>query len=598
MGSLISKHHNAAARGTRRERGRSTAAEPTSDMLQILKLQRSAGNRLVAELLRSGQPKLEVGAHDDPSEREADLVARRVVDLIEGSSPVPGPDVPVGQHTISRATEVGLDGGALSPETSAAIDKARGGGVGMRGRARTDMESAFGRSFSGVRLHAGPGARELNDAVSAKAFTVGNDIFFRDGIPSHSNRAGRELLAHELTHTVQQGRGEAVERKTLRRMSFKNTNWNSATGAQVSSGGALGVLIVRDGTNEPVVVKAGESFGNEAAVAGGLLNSVAKGGEGWSGAAPDARSVDGTESAAIHAKVKNIWDRRGTKLSDREQNYLGKLHDDDNVMVFGYAKGREMKEILDEDKQTKKGMFGSRSLRKGSVAHALFNEPGLLVTMGQAQAVDIITSNRDRLLGMVNLENFLIDLGGKRVSLIDNINARTEAVMADMYRDGELLESGENGFKQWAGSDLTKNLQSKNFKALARDAVQNLRDTVPGLVRGQDKQLVTKSFQKNKDILEGWFAKGLEAGRAEAIAAMSDVRTATANVAPKDRVAVGTNLLARKYMLEYFMTREQAWAAAQVDAPNVLGVGKTGSPRGRSNTLKQSASGSSSNNSK
>lgn len=67
------------------------------------------------------------------------------------------------------------------------------------------MESAFGVGFGGVRVHADSTATELNNRIQAKAFTTGSDIFFRDGVPDVSTSSGQELLAHELTHVVQQG---------------------------------------------------------------------------------------------------------------------------------------------------------------------------------------------------------------------------------------------------------------------------------------------------------------------------------------------------------------------------------------------------------
>ena len=69
------------------------------------------------------------------------------------------------------------------------------------------MEQAFGADFSGVRVHAGPRAADLNDRIQAKAFTTGNNIFFRDGLPDANTHDGQSLLAHELTHTIQQGGG-------------------------------------------------------------------------------------------------------------------------------------------------------------------------------------------------------------------------------------------------------------------------------------------------------------------------------------------------------------------------------------------------------
>jgi len=69
------------------------------------------------------------------------------------------------------------------------------------------MESAFGTDFSGVRVHTDAEADALNQAVNAVAFTTGQDVFFRQGAYNPSHSSGRELLAHELTHVVQQGGG-------------------------------------------------------------------------------------------------------------------------------------------------------------------------------------------------------------------------------------------------------------------------------------------------------------------------------------------------------------------------------------------------------
>jgi hypothetical protein len=69
------------------------------------------------------------------------------------------------------------------------------------------MESAFGADFSKVRIHTGMKADWLNRLIQARAFTVGGDIFFRNGEYAPGQTAGRELLAHELTHVVQQNGG-------------------------------------------------------------------------------------------------------------------------------------------------------------------------------------------------------------------------------------------------------------------------------------------------------------------------------------------------------------------------------------------------------
>lgn len=82
---------------------------------------------------------------------------------------------------------------------------ATGGGAALPAAAHDQMERAFGADFSSVRVHHGARSAELNDRIQAKAFTTGSDIFFRDGLPDMSSSSGQHLLAHELTHTIQQG---------------------------------------------------------------------------------------------------------------------------------------------------------------------------------------------------------------------------------------------------------------------------------------------------------------------------------------------------------------------------------------------------------
>ena len=84
------------------------------------------------------------------------------------------------------------------------IQRTRGGGQALPPSVRLDMESAFGVDFSTVRLHTDAGANVLNHALAAVAFTTGRDIYFRHGEYDPHGVSGRRLLAHELTHVVQQ----------------------------------------------------------------------------------------------------------------------------------------------------------------------------------------------------------------------------------------------------------------------------------------------------------------------------------------------------------------------------------------------------------
>jgi hypothetical protein len=99
-----------------------------------------------------------------------------------------------------------------APEVEQAVQAARGGGQALDTGVRAQMESAFDADFSGVRVHADVGSDALNQSLNARAFTTGQDVFFRQGNYNPGNSSGRELLAHELTHVVQQT-GDEVRRK-------------------------------------------------------------------------------------------------------------------------------------------------------------------------------------------------------------------------------------------------------------------------------------------------------------------------------------------------------------------------------------------------
>jgi hypothetical protein len=78
---------------------------------------------------------------------------------------------------------------------------------------RNFMEPRFGTDFSGVRIHTGSQSAQLNRSVSAQAFTLGQDIYLGEGKDDVESSAGKSLLAHELTHVVQQTGSYQVQRQ-------------------------------------------------------------------------------------------------------------------------------------------------------------------------------------------------------------------------------------------------------------------------------------------------------------------------------------------------------------------------------------------------
>jgi hypothetical protein len=107
------------------------------------------------------------------------------------------------QRLISRSSATGGET-VDSPEIEGAIESARGSGQALDSTVRRKMDRAFGSDFSGVRVHTDDRADRLNRSLDARAFTTGKDVFFRQGEYQPGSPAGNKLLAHELTHVVQQ----------------------------------------------------------------------------------------------------------------------------------------------------------------------------------------------------------------------------------------------------------------------------------------------------------------------------------------------------------------------------------------------------------
>ncbi|GAA5155536.1 hypothetical protein GCM10023340_41090 [Nocardioides marinquilinus] len=155
---------------------------------------------------------LEVGAADHHYEQAADATADRVLRRLAEQGELGGEAGTGGGH----GGGMGREGGAVDEQTAGAIARSRGGGAPLSAPLRRSMEGAFGGAdFSRVRLHTGPAAGTLSRTLGATAFTVGNDVFLGSNAPSLDTRQGQHLLAHELTHTQQEG-GDA--HRSIRRL--------------------------------------------------------------------------------------------------------------------------------------------------------------------------------------------------------------------------------------------------------------------------------------------------------------------------------------------------------------------------------------------
>ena len=163
------------------------------------------------------QAKLAVGASDDPLEREADRVADRVMAM-----PTAVADVGGAPPAINRKCAVCDDEETLQAKPSGVTEAVavaapesisevlRSPGRPLDTATRAYFEPRFGHDFSGIRVHADAAAAASAREIGAHAYTVGRHVVFAAGRFAPASNDGRRLIAHELTHTVQQAGPAAV----------------------------------------------------------------------------------------------------------------------------------------------------------------------------------------------------------------------------------------------------------------------------------------------------------------------------------------------------------------------------------------------------
>jgi hypothetical protein len=166
------------------------------------------------------QNTLEVSDPSDAAELEADSIAGRLFPPVGGTSSTPVARIEDSSllrdqgGTGSARREGAADGGTTCTDCAGASLPAvtAASGSPLSDRSRTEMQNAFNTDLSSVRIHADSNSAKLARSLRADAFTYGDDIFFDHGKYDPDSQSGKRLLAHELTHTVQQ-------RDTLARLS-------------------------------------------------------------------------------------------------------------------------------------------------------------------------------------------------------------------------------------------------------------------------------------------------------------------------------------------------------------------------------------------
>ncbi len=196
------------------------------------------------------QTKLKIGAPNDKYEQEAERVADRVMLMPEPGGEPADHAFPGHRHysgTLQGKSSDSLKAPRLSPyeamEISQRIAGLEGGGHALPEAERHFLESRFGYDFAHVRLHDNRHAAELAQSVNARAFTVGHNVVFAAGEYHPRTRQSRRLLAHELSHVVQQNSAKRVSRKPTTREALSSRSTLKADEEFTSPPGAYSLRL-------------------------------------------------------------------------------------------------------------------------------------------------------------------------------------------------------------------------------------------------------------------------------------------------------------------------------------------------------------------
>ena len=407
----------------------------TLDADKVLHLQRTIGNRAVGQLISKRQAviqaKLTVGAADDPYEREADLVASQVMRMNAAGSPAdvsPQEDdtaqrkaaLPPITPLVQRAGRTDLSGSfEAGQDVERQLQAGSSGGNPLPARLRSELEPKFGADFSNVRVHTGSQSDSLNRSLGAQAFTHGSHIYVAGGKYNPGTGAGKHLLAHELTHVVQQS--GAVNRRVQRYpatslQSPVGLDWPGDTKKVIRpSEGISGGVFIFESESEPIkhlVVKPEYAEGQKR-----ILNTKSSG--EFSGKFLNLGGIPTPDQRLVHLEsdeanaIMDTAAQKGKPIPNELVDPNAFMADEGVPIAFltvmGKAKGGSLSGALKDAKN----ITGSFELIDRLNNQALMNR------VGQMIAFDGFLNNSDRIsLGKVNLGNIMF--AGDITTAIDN----------------------------------------------------------------------------------------------------------------------------------------------------------------------------------
>lgn len=174
----------------------------------------------------------------------------------------------------------------------------------------------------------------------------------------------------------------------------------------------------------------------------------------------------------LHAQGK-------VKNSDPQKvaNLLAKLATGGGVMVFGFARGQGMeKELLNDEgaaPQTKDG-----KVKSGSLSDKLLHDQNLQYTLGRTMAANIVLGNFDRLVGLVNFQNMMIDVKTQVLSFVDNVQIRASTFLRDDPGDpakGRPGSTGLDAFLNWSQVEHVRRFRQGQLQQIVQGVLREFR---------------------------------------------------------------------------------------------------------------------------
>lgn len=391
-------------------------------------------------IARTLAPPLLVGDATDVAEREADGLADEVMARLRG-----GDEQFATRHdpsAIHRAAAgpgpsavVGARGGALPGDVSEQIERARGGGSPLPSHTRDRMGAAMSSDLSSVRIHRDDESARLNRMVSARAFTLGQDIFFGSGEYHPETAAGEHVLAHELAHTRQQSGVRRISRLWDLK-SKKKLPISAATNVRTLK--SRPIWFVSDRSQDEVVIKPEDQPTGLSDLVAGMQRKVAK------VKSVQQRKLDKSEVNSLDNMInvygypgqERTWHVRGEFLSDNpgEQALAAPQTKDDeepatiaqddalarlqkkgnNIVAMSVAEGEDAMAAAAPVATADKASSARSRMRQ------LLDNSEHVRKLGQMNMVDLFMGNLDRMMSG-NLGNWFYN-PQNAITLIDHVD--------------------------------------------------------------------------------------------------------------------------------------------------------------------------------